>query len=110
MELNKLFDLVWTAGNVNFQRVSVATPAGAGAAAAELALLFEYSLQLDSNRICHLPGAGKLARGIATYSTGFTGHCTALCCAVLRAIVIVLRYYAYLAEGAKGVYKTRGTV
>lgn len=108
MELNKLFDLVWTAGNVNFQRVSVATPAGAGAA--ELALLFEYSLQLDATRTCHLPGAGKLARGIATYSTGFTGHCTALCCAVLRAIVIVLRYYAYLAEGAKGVYKTRGTV
>lgn len=104
MELNKLFDLVWTAGNVNFQRVSVATPAGAAAAragAAELALLFEYTLQLDSTRTCHLPGAGKLARGIATYSTGFTGH-TALHCAVLRAIVIVLRYYAYLAEGAKG--------
>lgn len=100
MELNKLFDLVWTAGNVNFQRVSVATPAGAGAA--ELALLFEYSLQLDATRICHLPGAGKLARGIATYSTGFTGHCTARHCAVLRAIVIVLRYYAYLAEGVKG--------
>lgn len=31
---------------------------------------------------------------------------TALHCAVLRAIVIVLRYYAYFEEGAKGVYKT----
>lgn len=52
MELNKLFDLVWPAGNVNFQRVSVATPRGAGAA--ELTLLFEYSLQLDSTTTCHL--------------------------------------------------------
>lgn len=92
MELNKLFDLVWTAGNVNFQRVSVATPAGAaaaGAAAAELALLFEYSLQLDATRTCHLPGAGKLARGIATYSTGFTGH-TALHCTVLCYVLLSL--------------------
>lgn len=89
MELNKLFDLVWPAGNVNFQRVSVATPGGAGAAV--LTLLFEYSLQLDSTTTCHLELANwpEALLLIQLVSLG----------TVVRAIVIVFGYYADRAKG-----------